>query len=428
MSEVDEEAQGKPCLSKVCSGEAGCALNLLCCPLVMLFNAYDIYLRPLLLLYLFQILDGIFCAPFRLICCACCCRHTDKAFPPSPSSIGEWDGKKGRALNEIIEWERASKYFAERLTDDQKKRGVRVKLFDKGINPEDVAQGQLGNCWLIAAMACLAEHPGLLRRVFKTRRASNSGRYIMNLYDGQEGTWKNISVDESIPVRKSDRSLLFANPHGNEMWVIMLEKVQRDPVYKHAPIHLSLAIFCHCDPRNHSALLPSATTTRKQLLSQTSHHLSPTLPVSQPAPPHQLSFVQVCPPPPRPPYLQAFAKFCGSYAALAGGHTLWAFHTVTGDPVFALKRRDDGSWVRQNLKFTKDDHDKRSMAFYTTQESYDSDKTFFLLRKFCRIKTLLGAAINNAGEFKRDDGLVAGHACELPSTPFPTYPPTWLNL
>ncbi|KAL3927602.1 MAG: hypothetical protein SGPRY_002747 [Prymnesium sp.] len=348
MSEVDEEAQGKPCLSKVCSGEAGCALNLLCCPVVMLFNAYDIYLRPLLFLYLFQILDGIFCAPFRLICCACCCRHTDKAFPPSPSSIGEWDGKKGRALNEIIEWERASKYFGERLTDDQKKRGVRVKLFDKGINPEDVAQGQLGNCWLIAAMACLAEHPGLLRRVFKTRRASKSGRYIMNLYDGQEGTWKNISVDENIPVRKSDRSLLFANPHGNEMWVIMLEK--------------------------------------------------------------------------------AFAKFCGSYAALAGGHTLWAFHTVTGDPVFALKRRDDGSWVRQNLKFTKDDSDKRSMAFYTTQESYDSDKTFFLLRKFCRIKTLLGAAINNAGEFKRDDGLVAGHACEIPSTHFPTYPPTWWNL
>lgn len=35
---------------------------------------------------------------------------------------------------------------------------------------------------------------------------------------------------------------------------------------------------------------------------------------------------------------------------------------------------------------------------------------FFLLRKYCKQRALLGAAISNDGEDKRDDGLVAGHA------------------
>ena len=135
-------------------------------------------------MYIYLLLDGIFCAPFRLICCACCCRHTDSAFPPDSSSIGEWDGKSGSALDAMIEWKRASIFFRDRLTEKQKQDGVRIKLFDAGIHPEDVAQGQLGNCWLIAAMACLAEHPGLVRKIFKTKRTTSNGQYVIQLYDG----------------------------------------------------------------------------------------------------------------------------------------------------------------------------------------------------------------------------------------------------
>ena len=276
MSQVapDDIEANRPFASKVCSAEAGCFWNLLCCPFVLVYNSWDIYARPMFLMYFFQLVDGIFCAPFRLICCACCCRHTDRDFPPNASSIGEWEGKTGDALEEMIEWQRASEYFGKRLTEDQKQSGHRVKLFQGGISPEDVAQGQLGNCWLIAAMACLAEHPGLLRRVFETKRATANGKYVMKLFDGQERKWKHVTVDENIPIVKRDASLLFASPQGTEMWVIMLEK--------------------------------------------------------------------------------AFAKFCGSYAALAGGHTLWAFHTVTGDPVLALKRDESGRWYRQNIKMHKD--------------------------------------------------------------------------
>ena len=87
----------RPFAARLCSGEAGCLYNTFCCPFVLAYNSWDIYMKPMLIMYLFQVVDGIFCAPFRLICCACCCRHTDRDFPPNASSIGEWEGKKRHA-------------------------------------------------------------------------------------------------------------------------------------------------------------------------------------------------------------------------------------------------------------------------------------------------------------------------------------------
>ena len=81
-------------------------------------------------------------------------------FPANAKSIGAWRGKSEAQVDAEVKWERASEYFASKLTEDEKKRGVRVKLFEGAIEPKDVGQGQVGNCWLIAAFACICEHPG----------------------------------------------------------------------------------------------------------------------------------------------------------------------------------------------------------------------------------------------------------------------------
>ena len=99
----------------------------------------------------------------------CCVRYTDRKFKANHSALGRWKDKEGPALDSDVKWERAQPYYASRLSDEQKKKGVRVKLFEKGIEPKDVAQGQVGNCWLIAALACVAEHPGLVRKSFVTK-------------------------------------------------------------------------------------------------------------------------------------------------------------------------------------------------------------------------------------------------------------------
>ena len=171
----------RPFMSKVCTGDAGCLFNALCCPFVMTFQSMNIYCFPAMWLYFLSLMDGVFCSIFRLICCACCFRYTDKEvrpcsrhcalhacliitrpaqFPANASSIGAWKGKSAAEVDKDVQWERASEYFASKLTDDEKKRGVRVKLFEGAIEAKDVGQGQVGNCWLVAAFACICEHPG----------------------------------------------------------------------------------------------------------------------------------------------------------------------------------------------------------------------------------------------------------------------------
>ena len=47
----------------------------------------------------------------------------------------------------------------------------------------------VGDCRLIAALACAAENPGLLQRLFLTRRANARGKYVVRLYDGALAKW-----------------------------------------------------------------------------------------------------------------------------------------------------------------------------------------------------------------------------------------------
>jgi len=60
----------------------------------------------------------------------------------------------------------------------------KVHLFRGNIDCNDVCQGQLGDCWLIAAIAAIAEHPGVINSLFLTREIDPRGKYKIRLYDG----------------------------------------------------------------------------------------------------------------------------------------------------------------------------------------------------------------------------------------------------
>lgn len=64
---------------------------------------------------------------------------------PDSNSMGEQIFSENETLK--VQWIRASK-----LSDSG------VVLFDK-IEPNDVAQGSIGNCWLMASISALAEFP-----------------------------------------------------------------------------------------------------------------------------------------------------------------------------------------------------------------------------------------------------------------------------
>ncbi|CAK9008047.1 Calpain-15 (Small optic lobes homolog) [Durusdinium trenchii] len=51
-------------------------------------------------------------------------------------------------------------------------------LFDQ-IRPQDVKQGQVGDCWLMAAIASAASHPELVKKLFTTRHLTDDGDWAV---------------------------------------------------------------------------------------------------------------------------------------------------------------------------------------------------------------------------------------------------------
>jgi hypothetical protein len=48
-----------------------------------------------------------------------------------------------------------------------------------GIDPVDISQGRLGNCWFICAVSSVAEEPNLVENLFVTQDVSSAGRYVL---------------------------------------------------------------------------------------------------------------------------------------------------------------------------------------------------------------------------------------------------------
>lgn len=41
---------------------------------------------------------------------------------------------------------------------------------------------------------------------------------------GEEGEWVWVEIDDYIPCKQGTKDPKFAQPHGNELWVMLLEK------------------------------------------------------------------------------------------------------------------------------------------------------------------------------------------------------------
>ena len=102
------------------------------------------------------------------------------------------------------------------------------------IDPSDIAQGQVGDCWLLSGIASLAEFDGAIHRLFrKTENLDQmpfaDGRpnmYTITLWDLPTWTEVDIVVDERLCARKDIKGALFGAKatEDGELWVCYLEK------------------------------------------------------------------------------------------------------------------------------------------------------------------------------------------------------------
>ncbi|KAL7878364.1 hypothetical protein AOLI_G00093380 [Acnodon oligacanthus] len=88
----------------------------------------------------------------------------------------------------------------------------------------DICQGQLGNCWLLAALSCLTMHPTLFEKVVpagQTLAAPYVGIFRFRFW--QYGEWVEVVVDDKLPVR-GGRLLFSYSRTSNEFWSALVEK------------------------------------------------------------------------------------------------------------------------------------------------------------------------------------------------------------
>ncbi|XP_026208215.1 calpain-5-like [Anabas testudineus] len=105
------------------------------------------------------------------------------------------------------------------------------RLFVDGISTRDLHQGSLGNCWMVAAISCLASEPSLWKKVIPDHMAQEWNPKRPDLYAGifhfrfwRLGRWMDVVVDDRLPVNRDGVLLFCRSATPREFWSALLEK------------------------------------------------------------------------------------------------------------------------------------------------------------------------------------------------------------
>ncbi|KAE8620266.1 hypothetical protein XENTR_v10010173 [Xenopus tropicalis] len=138
----------------------------------------------------------------------------DPAFPADSRSL-----YYSRTPPEGVEWKRPQELVQN------------PRLFaEGGISTHDLHQGSLGNCWFVAAAACLAGDPSVWKRVIPSPKEQDwprpgapphAGIFRFRLW--RFGSWIEIVIDDRLPTVRGE--LLFCRPgQRGAFWCALLEK------------------------------------------------------------------------------------------------------------------------------------------------------------------------------------------------------------